>query len=262
MAEETTEKQATSQEAADKEVIETSEQGASQESHDKQDDASDKTEQDAVEEAKRQAQSDLDKQTALVNKFVASPSSQNRLQDMVDKALAEQTARGNSVPVVTTTPSDDGEEVVTKADLLELKSSIQGLVSGAIEEPQKRIAMAEIGSFLDESIKAGSITKENAKEVQAIIQVFDPNTNIRLGWDDVSSIAKQFLAGKAAINILGKMKTVDVTKTQKKQETMKDVAQPDSASTAQPGKEDDSVEGKTFDEFNKFHSKKSMFSKS
>lgn len=263
MADEKIEEKATPQEAATETIIENSEQDASQESHDKPDDASDKTEQDAVEEGKRQAQSDFDKQTALLDKFNKSPVIKDRLQEMVDIAVTEDNARKAVSTSQTTTDNNpgDAEDVVTKADLLKFQQNMQGFLANAVEAPQQRTAMAEMGSFLDESIKAGSITEEDRKRVQSIIQVFDPNTSIRLGWDEVSGIAKELIQGKAAMNILSKMKVSSTTTTQKKQEAMKDVAQPDSASTAQPGKEKDSPEDKTLAEFRKFHDNKSIFAK-
>lgn len=268
MAEATIEKQATqtsekdaSQETTDKDVIETSDQADSQQSHDEKGEVSDKTEQDAVKEAKRQAQSDFDKQTALLDKFDKSPVIKDRLQVMVDDAMAAQQGRKSATEITQTTQSEDGEDVVTKSDMRQFKQDIQGLIVNAVEAPQQRSAMADMGSFLEESIKAGSITEDNRKRVEAIAYALSPDSKVRLGWDEVASISREFLRDKAAWNILSKMKTTDVTKGQKKQEAMKDIAQPDSASTAQPAKEKDSPEDKTLAEFKKFHDKKSIFAK-
>ena len=274
MAEETSEKQVepttkeeTSQEET-KVTIDSSEQAVSQEPGKEQEESSVKTEVDAETKARRKAKSDFDKDTALLDKFIKSPiveksleSISNRYETMMNEALTNQSARQTQTPTTQTPTSDDGDEVMTKADARKLREDLQVAISGAIAEPQKRSAMAEIGSFLDESIKAGVITEKERKEVGAIISVFDPDANVRLNWDEVASIAKKFLSGQAALNILSKMKASDIATSEKKQAAMKEIAQPDAASTPQPGKEKDSPEDKTLSEFREFHKNKSIFAK-
>lgn len=263
MAEQKQEQQATAKEEADT-TIATSEQDVSQESGTEQNESSDKTVQDVQEEATRQAQSDFDKQTALLDKFSKSPAAPDRLQQLVDDAIAKQNSRQQQTTEtqVVTSDSEDDADVMTKADARQLRQDIQGLVSNAIQEPNKRAALADIGSFLDASMEAGSITEKDRNRVESIMYLFSPEgQKIRPGWDEASNIAREFLQGKAALNIISKMKVNDISIAQKKQTAMKDTAQPDSASTPQTAKEKDSPEDKTLAEFRTFHEKKSIFAK-
>ena len=260
MAEDTQEKQATSQKEVDA-TIDSSDETNSQEPGKEQNESSDKTEQDVIGEERRKAKSDFDKQTALLDKFSKSPVIKDRLQNMVDEALTAQETRQTQTVTSQSTPSDDGEDVATKADLLAFQQNIQGMVTGAVEAPNKRAALADIGSFLKASMEAGSITEQDSNRVQAVMHLLGPESNIKIGWDEANNLAREFLQGKAALNILDKMKTTDVSKLEKKQAAMKDMAQPDSASTAQPAKEKDSPEDKILAEFKKFHDNKSIFAK-